>query len=327
LLTRQKFWIVLFIVVGLCSSLTPLFAASNNTSVFLESPGEVPLGGIIGVKVKINNAVNLSAYQFNLSYDPAALQIIGTEGGQAGVTEGLIGAMQVPVTNWVFYPLATQGSIRVIGYIYNNHVSGSGYLAEVHFRVIGSLQKYSHVTLNDNGTFNNSLFDLNGQKIGSVTGWSGCSMLVTSTLVCHSTGLADSTVGIPYSVALRASGGLEPYQWRASGLPPGLTISAAGVISGTPSASLTLNNTNVFETVITCRDSSQLQIELDFPLKLIWLQGDANGDGKVDVGDLVKIERTILKIDPATAGCDANQDGEINMKDASRVIKSYVGIN
>jgi hypothetical protein len=33
---------------------------------------------------------------------------------------------------------------------------------------------------------------------------------------------------------LSASGGTPPYQWTATGLPPGLSISTSGVISGTP---------------------------------------------------------------------------------------------
>ncbi|NDG72293.1 MAG: hypothetical protein EBY32_13560, partial [Proteobacteria bacterium] len=43
-------------------------------------------------------------------------------------------------------------------------------------------------------------------------------------------------VGIPFSANLTASGGRSPYTFsvNASGLPAGLTLSAAGVLSGTP---------------------------------------------------------------------------------------------
>jgi hypothetical protein len=48
--------------------------------------------------------------------------------------------------------------------------------------------------------------------------------------------LPDGAVGAPYSAALSASGGEPPYRWALSSgsLPPGLSLSTAGVISGTP---------------------------------------------------------------------------------------------
>ncbi len=53
--------------------------------------------------------------------------------------------------------------------------------------------------------------------------------------------LPDGQVGLPYSTQLEASGGQLPYGWAPSAdsqpLPDGLTLSANGVVSGTPSAS------------------------------------------------------------------------------------------
>ncbi|WP_298212791.1 putative Ig domain-containing protein [Acidovorax sp.] len=43
--------------------------------------------------------------------------------------------------------------------------------------------------------------------------------------------------GLPFAAVLSASGGVPPYSWSAvGGLPPGLSISSSGVISGTPLA-------------------------------------------------------------------------------------------
>lgn len=44
------------------------------------------------------------------------------------------------------------------------------------------------------------------------------------------------TVGMPYSSALTAQGGVPPYSWSSTTLPAGLTLSADGVLSGTPTA-------------------------------------------------------------------------------------------
>jgi glucose/arabinose dehydrogenase/ABC-type amino acid transport substrate-binding protein len=47
--------------------------------------------------------------------------------------------------------------------------------------------------------------------------------------------LPDATDGQPYAIALAATGGAPPYQWRlaAGGLPPGLSLDASGSLSGT----------------------------------------------------------------------------------------------
>lgn len=51
------------------------------------------------------------------------------------------------------------------------------------------------------------------------------------------TTLANGTVGSPYSATLQATGGTTPYTWSSGTLPSGLTLSTAGIISGTPAAS------------------------------------------------------------------------------------------
>jgi len=63
------------------------------------------------------------------------------------------------------------------------------------------------------------------------------------------TSLAGGTVGMAYSQTLDAAGGTPPYSWGiASGsLPAGLSLSAAGVISGTPTAT----GTSAFSVQVT----------------------------------------------------------------------------
>jgi hypothetical protein len=47
----------------------------------------------------------------------------------------------------------------------------------------------------------------------------------------------DGVVGVPYSHTFLATGGIPPYDWVALGsLPPGLSFSSSGVLSGTPTA-------------------------------------------------------------------------------------------
>jgi hypothetical protein len=60
-----------------------------------------------------------------------------------------------------------------------------------------------------------------------------------------SSSLPTATAGAPYSATLTATGGTAPYAWTlVSGtLPAGLTLSLAGVISGTPTIAGTSNFT------------------------------------------------------------------------------------
>jgi Zn-dependent metalloprotease len=57
-------------------------------------------------------------------------------------------------------------------------------------------------------------------------------------------GSKTGTVGTAISnLTLSASGGTAPYTWTATGLPAGLSISTAGVVSGTPTIATTYNVT------------------------------------------------------------------------------------
>lgn len=95
-------------------------------------------------------------------------------------------------------------------------------------------------------------------------------LLATSLLLCSCAGVASiapdparltiqtatldaGQVGVPYYQQLTASGGSGPYTWSISEgtLPPGLSLSSTGVLSGTPSSSGTFNF------VITATDSKK----------------------------------------------------------------------
>jgi len=57
--------------------------------------------------------------------------------------------------------------------------------------------------------------------------------IVAPTLAINTTALPATTAGAPYNAALSASGGVPPYTWTISGLPPGIGSNAAtGVING-----------------------------------------------------------------------------------------------
>lgn len=60
----------------------------------------------------------------------------------------------------------------------------------------------------------------------------------TASLMIAFTSLPDGTQNTPYvATTLQATGGTPPYQWSVtSGLPPGLSLNSAGLLTGTPTA-------------------------------------------------------------------------------------------
>ncbi len=62
------------------------------------------------------------------------------------------------------------------------------------------------------------------------------SITVNQPLAVSTTSLTSGSVGVPYSAALSATGGVPPYTWSITTgtLPAGLTLSTSGFISGTP---------------------------------------------------------------------------------------------
>ncbi len=75
---------------------------------------------------------------------------------------------------------------------------------------------------------------------------------VQSVLQITTTTLPGATLNTPYQTSLAAAGGTQPYSWStSSALPPGVTLSPEGVLSGTPTQA------GSFPLSITVRDALQ----------------------------------------------------------------------
>ena len=79
----------------------------------------------------------------------------------------------------------------------------------------------------------------------STTNWSMLESAAPPPPAITTNALPGGQVGAAYNQSLSASGGVTPYAWSvvSGGLPAGLTLSSAGVISGTPTAVGTSNFT------------------------------------------------------------------------------------
>jgi len=57
---------------------------------------------------------------------------------------------------------------------------------------------------------------------------------------------------------------------------------------------------------------------------LYTIPGDANGDGDINVFDLTKVVKIILRLEPPTPGADCNQDGNVNVLDLTCIVRKIL---
>jgi Zn-dependent metalloprotease len=106
--------------------------------------------------------------------------------------------------------------------------------------------------------------------ISVAAGTATCSGSQSGSPTVTNPGSKTGTVGTPITnVTLQATGGTTPYTWTATGLPAGLTLSSAGVISGTPTTAGTSSVT------VTAKDAAAKTGSATFS----WTVSPAGGGG------------------------------------------------
>jgi len=156
-------WVV---ILSLALALFPLsVAGANNVTVSIDAPDEpVDSGSGFIATVSITEVTDLDSFQFEVSYDPSILEV-------NNVTDGLIGSTAVPV---LWNVVAPSQRLRVVGNLPGvTGVTGSGYLAEIHFNVTGSPGTTSDLTLSNGHLWDNMAAEI------PVTEWRGDSVHVS----------------------------------------------------------------------------------------------------------------------------------------------------
>ncbi len=313
---RNTTLIAIILGLALVAGYIPSFQikATSPAQVYLSAFPQVYPGDRFTTRINVSNVSDLQAWQIQVTFNHAVIQVDDEEGGNAGVTPGLIGTSAVVVDAWSYPKTDTSGgTIRIMGRIeQDNTISGSGYLAEIHFFVTGSIGQTSTLTPTELKKFRNGLFNGAGEKISTTTPWSGCSVQIVQPVPLNisTQTLPSGAAGSIYTAHLQASGGYPPYSWSASDLPPVLAMSKSGLLSGT-----LMQNDNYVITVTVSDSHDPPDTSSGHFLLKSCQRGDANEDGILSKKDVNKIIRIYLKVDSPTPAADANGDGKIDLKD------------
>ena len=220
-----KLWAVI-ITLALILLLPSLpVAASSPAVVTVAAPTQPVSQGqqfTVNITVQPNNAI--AGVQFSLSFNPSLVSInsvtqgnlLNQGGASTYFTAGTINNTTGTLTN-------VAGAITTPG----QTVSASG--------------TFAVITMTASSGSGTCPLTLSNVIVGDINGNSLTVNLVNGQVIntppsITTSSLTNGTVGVAYSQTLTANGGTTPYTWTiASGsLPAGLTLSASGVISGTP---------------------------------------------------------------------------------------------
>jgi hypothetical protein len=154
---------LLKVIVILCLAIILLpssIASADGVTVSIDAPAEVDAGTDFIARVDITDVTDFDAANYDITYDSSILEV-------TDVTDGVIDGTAIPVGMWGFVPAGTQGTIRVIQNIPGiSGVSGSGYLSEIHFHVVGSAGSTSGITMSNGVLSDNTATEIPATWLG-----------------------------------------------------------------------------------------------------------------------------------------------------------------
>ncbi len=127
---------------------------------------------------------------------------------------------------------------------------------------------------------------VNGSPLTSPTSMAAIPLLSTSPLTVSPSSLSDGMVGQSYGpFTMSAAGGTGFNAWTATGLPPGVTIGSAGVVSGTPTASGSFTMQIVATDALTAQTGS-VNIAISIaPILPLTITSGMTGFGTIPLGN------------------------------------------
>src|SRR4030043_1835423 len=184
-LVGAAFWLAVALTLNIAVK------ALDNVQVSVNAPAEVGEGSDFVARVNIAEVISFGAANYDITYDPDVLEV-------TNVTNGLIGVTTITVDMW---RVVAAGRLRVIGNVFGlGMVSGSGYLAEIHFHTVGTAGSSGEINIS-NGVLSNS----HANEIMAT--WIGCLVRVSATAITPSPMLSPAPSPTPESTQGGGGGG------------------------------------------------------------------------------------------------------------------------
>ena len=131
-------------------------------TVSIEAPASVGEGQVFTAQVSITGVENFDSAVYDVAYDPLVLEV-------TAISHGAVDATEVPVDMWDFVPSGLQGRARIVNNVPGvPGVSGSGYLSEIQFTVVGSSGSESGINFSgDLSMADNTAKDIDASWVGT----------------------------------------------------------------------------------------------------------------------------------------------------------------
>ncbi len=232
---------VIFIITLLGSSVLtearPVLAQAASVTVAITAPDTVMPGSDFTANVTITQVQNFDACNYDVSFNSTVLRL-------NNVTSGKIGGTVIPVDIW---SENATGRYRVVQNVSGlSGVSGSGYLAVLHFKVLGSAGQSSVVNLSS-GRLGNTLAEAipatwAGDLVSVISGESGGqgspsapTLLPETTSNASETTTTESEAATTEPEATATEPEVEAEKAKEEGLP---TLTLASVLESETTAAV-----------------------------------------------------------------------------------------
>jgi len=135
-----------FFILGLFLLLfLPAQARAQAVAVGIDAPQEIAKDSNFSVKITVGPITNFDAGNFEVTFNPSIIQL-------TMVSPGKINQTAIPVMDREITP----GKIKIVANVPGvEGVSGTGYLAEIHFKAIGQSGSSTELTLSKGLISNN----------------------------------------------------------------------------------------------------------------------------------------------------------------------------
>ena len=149
--------IVILMALLLGGAVIPVAAAAPQVMISINAPDEAASGNDFTVDINISEVRNFDACNYDISFDASMLRL-------DNVTSGLIGSTKIPID---MYNEVNPGTCRVVQNVPGLvGISGSGYLAVLHFHVIASASGSSTISLSNGILANNLAEEITATWVG-----------------------------------------------------------------------------------------------------------------------------------------------------------------